>query len=56
MKEMSKALVIAKRSVTSIIFEKDLLSRLRHPYVYFYIILGSYAICVMHFRILRISI
>jgi hypothetical protein len=31
MKEMSKALIIAKKSVTSINFEKELLSRLRHP-------------------------
>jgi hypothetical protein len=31
MKEMSKALIIAKRSVTSINFERELLCRLRHP-------------------------
>lgn len=33
MKEMSKALVIAKKSVTSVMFERELLSRLRSPFV-----------------------
>jgi protein kinase A len=32
MKEMSKAMIIAKKSVTSINFERDILCRLRHPY------------------------
>lgn len=33
MKEMSKALVIAKKSVTSVMFERELLSRLRNEFV-----------------------
>ena len=30
MKEMSKAVIIAKKSVTSIIYERDLLSRMKN--------------------------
>ncbi len=33
MKEMSKAVILAKKSVTSINFEKELLSRLHHPFI-----------------------
>lgn len=33
LKEMDKALVIAKKSVTSVIFERELLSRLKHEFV-----------------------
>jgi serine/threonine protein kinase len=33
MKEMSKALIIAKKSVTSIMFERELLSRLKNDFV-----------------------
>lgn len=33
MKEMSKALIIAKKSVTSVMFERELLARLRSPFV-----------------------
>lgn len=33
MKEMSKALIIAKKSVTSINFERELLCRLNHPFI-----------------------
>ena len=33
MKEMCKALVIAKKSVNSIMFERELLSRLKHDFV-----------------------
>ena len=33
MKEMSKALIIAKRSVTSVLFERELLSRVRHEFI-----------------------
>lgn len=33
MKEMSKSVILAKKSVTSIIFEKELLSRLNHPFI-----------------------
>ena len=32
-KEMSKALIIAKKSVTSVMFERDLLTRLRSDFV-----------------------
>jgi len=31
MKEMSKALIIAKKSVTSINIEREILSRVNHP-------------------------
>ena len=31
LKEMSKAKIIDKKSVTSIIFERDLLSKMNHP-------------------------
>jgi hypothetical protein len=31
MKEMSKALIIAKKSVTSINVEREILSRVHHP-------------------------
>ena len=33
MKEMSKALILAKKSVTSINFERELLCRLNHPFI-----------------------
>ena len=33
MKEMSKSVILAKKSVTSINFEKELLSRLNHPFI-----------------------
>jgi len=33
MKEMSKALIIAKKSVNSVLFERELLSRLKHDFV-----------------------
>ena len=33
MKEMSKAIILVKKSVTSINFEKELLSRLNHPFI-----------------------
>ena len=33
MKEMSKAKVISKKSVTSVMNEKDFLTRLRHPFL-----------------------
>lgn len=33
MKEMSKAVILAKKSVTSINFERELLSRLNHPFI-----------------------
>lgn len=33
MKEMAKALIIAKRSVTSVLFERDLLSRIKNDFV-----------------------
>jgi len=32
-KEMSKALIIAKKSVTSVMFERELLSRMRNDFV-----------------------
>jgi serine/threonine kinase 32 len=34
LKEMSKAKIIDKRSENSIKFERDLLSRINHPYIY----------------------
>ena len=33
MKEMSKAVILAKKSVTSINFERELLCRLNHPFI-----------------------
>jgi serine/threonine protein kinase len=33
MKEMSKARILAKRSVTSVINERKLLNRLKHPFL-----------------------
>lgn len=33
MKEMSKAVILAKRSVISVNFEKDLLIRIKHPFI-----------------------
>ena len=33
MKEMSKSVILAKKSVISINFEKELLSRLNHPFI-----------------------
>lgn len=33
MKEMSKAVILAKKSVTSILFEKELLTRINHPFI-----------------------
>ena len=33
MKEMSKSVILAKKSVTSINFEREFLSRLRHPFI-----------------------
>ena len=33
MKEMSKARIIAKRSVTSVMSEKKLLCKLQHPFL-----------------------
>ena len=32
MKEMSKAVIMAKKSITSIIYERDILSRLKSSY------------------------
>ena len=37
LKEMSKAKIIDKRSENSIKFERDLLSRINHPYIYIHI-------------------
>lgn len=33
LKEMSKALIIAKKSVNSVMNEKNILSNLKHPYL-----------------------
>lgn len=33
MKEMSKSVILAKKSVTSVNFEKDLLCRIFHPFI-----------------------
>ena len=33
MKEMSKAVILAKKSVTSINFERELLCRVNHPFI-----------------------
>ena len=33
MKEMSKAVILAKQSVAAVHFEKELLSRMNHPFI-----------------------
>jgi serine/threonine protein kinase len=55
MKEMSKARIISKRSVHSVINERDILTNLKDPYSSLPKLLASWSICSMLSKIEKIS-